>query len=112
MLTVDLHLAGVWSSHSGFGPVLTCWWTMVTREICWDLPSIWCIFFALRHPCESGPLLPAVAGGMQPESKEGYNNKNNKPLSISWSDKTYKTQGTSLVKVQFLTLTVSSRTKV
>lgn len=85
--------------------------TQVTRDICWDLPSIWSIFFVLRHPCESGPLLPAVAGGVKPDSKEGYNN-NNKTLSVSWSSKTYKTQGISLVKVQFLKLTVNSRTEV
>lgn len=64
-----------------------------------------------RHPCESELLLPAVAGSMKPDSKAAHNS-NNKALSVSWSDKTYKTRGTSLVKVQFLTFTVNSRTEV
>lgn len=30
---VDLHLAGVWKSDIGFGPVLTCWWTVGFRSL-------------------------------------------------------------------------------
>jgi len=32
-LTVNLHLARVWKSHSGFGPILICWWTMGFRSL-------------------------------------------------------------------------------
>lgn len=110
---VDLHLAGVWKSDIGFGPVLTCWWTLGFRSLQIAV-GIYQVFGASLCPQasrEPEPLLPAVAGDVKPDSKAAYNN-NNKTLSVPWSDKTYKTHGISSLKVQFLTLPVSSRTEV
>lgn len=55
--------------------------------------------------------LPGLAGDLKPDSTGGYNKNNNSSLSISCSDQTYNTPGISLVKVQLLTLPVSSGTR-
>lgn len=56
-------------------------------------------------------ILVELAGGLKSDSTGGYNKNNNNSLSISCSDQTYNTPGSSLVKVQLLTLPVDSGTQ-